>query len=878
MRNVDSPVAALQRLAVAVRGVVQGVGFRPFVYNAATRLQLTGWVRNEAAEVRIEAQGVPTALGEFLHQLQHHPPPQARVDAVESREIPPVDGEAAFEILASGGESAPRPTIPADMAICPECLAEIASPVERRYGYPFTNCTNCGPRWSIIESLPYDRPRTSMAAFEMCPACRAEYQNPADRRFHAQPIACPVCGPQVELLDAAGKRLAGKADALAAAARALLDGKILALEGLGGFQLLVDATDAEAVARLRRRKRRPDRPFAVMLGTLDAVRLHCRVSDEEAAVLQSHQAPIVLLRRISGQWPDVSGQWPVVSGQCETASGGIPNPQIPNPKSENLQISKSPNLQIAPAVAPGNPYLGVMLPYTPLHHLLLAAVGKPVVCTSGNLSDEPMAIDIADALKRLGEIADVFLTHDRPIVRPVDDSIVRVTANGRRILRRARGYAPLPIDVSVLAAAAPTVLAVGGHLKNTVALALGEAQTPSPPAPLPKGEGTVLLPLSKGAGTFSLPLPKGEGSELPTLRAPRPTPLSVPVILGAHVGDLDSPLSVAVFRRAIDDLLGFFHAKPDVVACDLHPDYASTRHAEQLAARWGVPLVRVQHHHAHVAAVMAEHGLAGPVLGFAWDGTGYGPDGTVWGGEALVCQGADYRRAAHFRTFRLPGGESAIREPRRASLGLLFELLGDEARWHASTWFNAAELDGLMSMLARGVNSPLTSSLGRLFDAVAVLVGLPPTVSFEGQAAMSLEFAADEGVSESYPLNLSSEGDVAIIDWGPMLRELLADRAAGLGVARLAARFHDWLAEAAAAVALKVAEQKQLTPAELPVAISGGCFQNALLDRLMHERLSAAGFSVYTQHSTPPGDGGIALGQVFVALHSSLSLCERCRG
>jgi hydrogenase maturation protein HypF len=351
------------------------------------------------------------------------------------------------------------------------------------------------------------------------------------------------------------------------------------------------------------------------------------------------------------------------------------------------------------------------------------------------------------------------------------------------------------------------------------------------------------------------------------------------VVLGAHIGDLDSPLSVAVFRRAIDDLLGFFQSRPDVVACDLHPDYASTRHAERLAARWGVPLLRVQHHHAHVAAVMAEHGLAGPVLGFAWDGTGYGPDGTVWGGEALVCQGGDYRRAAHFRTFRLPGGDCAVREPRRAALGLLVELLGDEALRHASRWFNAAELDTLTTMLARNVNSPRTSSLGRLFDAVAAICGLPALVSFEGQAAMALEFAADESVSDNYPLDLRLSGDCTIIDWGAMLRELLADRAAGVGAARIAARFHNWLAEAAAAVALKVAEQMQLRPAELPIALGGGCFQNALLDRLLHERLSAAGFMVYTQQLTPPGDGGIALGQIFVAIHSPLSrLRERGRG
>ena len=490
---------------------------------------------------------------------------------------------------------------------------------------------------------------------------------------------------------------------------------------------------------------------------------------------------------------------------------------------------------IADAVAPGNPFLGVMLPYTPLHHLLVAAVGRPIVCTSGNLSEEPMAVATEEALQRLAPLADVFLTHDRPIVRPVDDSVARVGADGLQLLRRARGYTPLPID---LGRAGPTVLAVGGHLKNTVALAIGSQ-----------------------------------------------------VVLSAHVGDLDSPRAVEVHQAAIRDLLDFFQLRPELLACDLHPDYASTHHAESLAADWGVPLVRVQHHHAHLSACMAEHRLDGPVLGFSWDGTGYGGDGTVWGGEALVCQGAEFRRLAHLRTFPLPGGDRASREPRRSALGLLYEILGSRGLsrflWqdatkmglspsagpkYAAGWFTAGEAETLLAMLGRAVHSPRTSSLGRLFDAVAAICGLPAVVHFEGHAAMRLEFAAEPDWSEAYPLPVS-DGDPAIIDWEPLLRAVLADRAAGASVGRVSARFHNALAEVAVVLACR---------AGLPdVALSGGCFQNARLAEQIRRRLLDAGFRVHAHRQVPPNDGGIALGQIAVAraraavsvvLHSSGTL------
>ena len=755
-----------RRLAIEVRGVVQGVGFRPFVYNAARKGGLAGWVLNQADTVRIEVQGEPGALEAFCEALRNAHPPQARVDWLDVRETAcQVEADGTFEIRTSTGEAPPRPVIPADLATCAECLEEIQSAGQRRYDYPFTNCTNCGPRWSIIEALPYDRARTTMAAFRMCSDCRAEYGDPTDRRFHAQPIACPKCGPQLQLLDWRGAEIAVRNQALEQAAGAVLAGKIVAVRGLGGFQLVADATNADAVARLRRRKRRPHKPLAIMLASVDEVRRRCEVSQGEAAALSSHQAPILLLRRVEG--------------------------------SDALA-------DVAEDVAPGNPYLGVMLPYTPLHHLLMRGVGRPIVCTSGNVSEEPMAVTTEEAVRRLGAIAEVFLVHDRPIARPVDDSVARVTSAGLQLLRRARGYAPLPIDLGF---EVPTVLAAGGHLKNTVALGIGRQ-----------------------------------------------------AILGSHVGDLESALSVAVHERAVDDLVDFFRVVPEGIACDLHPDYASTRHAERLADRWDVPLVRVQHHHAHVAACMAEHRLEGPVLGLAWDGTGYGPDGTVWGGEALECDGPELRRVAHLRTFALPGGDQAVREPRRSALGLLFEIFGREAAELARDWFTQQELDTLTVLLGRSFRSPRTSSMGRLFDAVAVLCGLPTRISFEGQAAMALEFAADWEPREAYPLPLSETTPLAA-DWEPLVRAVLSDRDAGESVGRISARFHNALADLAVAIARRWGGSE--------VVLSGGCFQNALLTERVGARLLESGFKVYTHLEVPPGDGGIALGQLWIAARRS---------
>ena len=796
------------------------MGFRPFVYNSARAKGLCGWVLNEADLVRMEVQGERAALDEFVDVLRSAHPPQARIDEIDIREVPcEKDCPPAFEIRASLNQSAPQPTIPADLATCAQCLAEIRDPTQRRHGYPFTNCTNCGPRWSIIEQLPYDRARTSMAGFEMCPACRAEYENPADRRFHAQPIACPKCGPHLELLYSSGTYIARAEEAIGIAADIVLENCVLAIRGLGGFQLVVDATSAEAVALLRQRKRRPDRPFALMVATLDEVRRHCEVSEEEAAMLASHRAPIVLLKKLK-------------------TAGPHPNPL----RAPTEGWSGEGTHEIVEGVAPGNPYLGVMLPYTPLHHLLSAAIGRPIVCTSGNLSEDPMAISTDEAIARLGSIADVILTHDRPIVRPVDDSIVRLDATGLQVLRRARGFAPLPIRLSIKGTVpfssagksgqSPTILAVGGHLKNTVALCLGRVH--------------------------EMHQDTNEVTGKETDEAVRCTHPTAQVVMSPHIGDLDNILSVQVFQRAIKDLVDFFAVKPDAVACDMHPDYASTREAESLAAKWRVPLLRVQHHHAHAAAVMAEHGLTGPVLALTWDGTGYGLDGTIWGGETLRCEGSQFSRVEHLRTFALPGGDKAVHEPRRSALGLLYEILGNEAGRFAAIWFNQQESGAIMRMLSQGINCPRTSSMGRLFDAIAALCGWPGAISFEGQAAMALEFAANDDEDSAYPIALCrGENQVLVADWEPMLRAILADLVTKTPVGIISARFHNALAE----LAQEIAEYFGINA----IVLSGGCFQNALLGKLVYKRLHKAGFAVYSHKETPPGDGGIALGQIYVA-------------
>jgi hydrogenase maturation protein HypF len=753
----------MTRLAITVRGIVQGVGFRPFVYNAAMSQGLSGWVINESDCVRIEIEGPAEKVQRFMDILRHQPPPQASIDQIDAEPIKRVGTPASdvtpFEIRESTAAARRRPTIPADLVTCRDCRAEITSAEERRYHYPFTNCTNCGPRWSIITGLPYDRPRTSMSPFKMCTACQREYEDPADRRFHAQPIACPECGPTLQLINPTGVDQARGSEALQAAAKAVQDGAILALKGLGGFQLVVDATNDSAVRRLRQRKHRPVKPFAIMLPDPQTTARYCQLSEFERAQLTSPQGPIMLLRR----------------------------------KDEPTGLS------LASAVAPGNPQLGVMLPNTPLHALLLAHVERPIICTSGNRAEEPMATEVSEVLARLADIADLILTHDRPIVRPVDDSVCREVDGSLQILRRARGYAPVAIR---LAESAPCILAVGGHLKNTVALSIGDQ-----------------------------------------------------VVVGSHVGDLDNTLSLDVHRRAIADLVGFFEATPEWIACDMHPDYASTQYAAQLARRWNTPLVHIQHHHAHVLSAMAEHQLEGPVLGLAWDGTGYGPDRTIWGGEAILVAGAQWERVAHLRPFLLPGGDRAAREPRRSALGLLHAVGSPQLADLARSWFSDMELATLCAALERPGLFPLTSSMGRLFDGVAALCGLGATASFEGQAAMALEFATADDASGRYELPLQDE----VANWQPMVEQVVCDRSRGVPVSHIAARFHNSLTHLALQISQRVGCPQ--------VVLTGGCFQNHLLAERTRATLSEAGFEVYTQQMVPPGDGGLSLGQVLGSVY-----------
>ncbi|MBI5394357.1 MAG: carbamoyltransferase HypF [Verrucomicrobia bacterium] len=747
----------MHRLRITIRGAVQGVGFRPFVYRLATELGLVGWVNNTTQGVVIEVEGVRHELENFLLRLDPEKPPRAFVQSLEWSFLDPV-GYAHFEIRESDAAGAKTALILPDFAICPDCLRDIRDPANRRYRYPFTNCTHCGPRFSIIEALPYDRANTTMKAFHMCDACRAEYDDPRDRRFHAQPNACPQCGPQLELWNAAGKPLRARHEALRAAADAVRAGEIVAVKGLGGFHLIVDARSEVAVARLRWRKHREEKPLALMVPSLEAVRAHCEVCELEERLLASPESPIVLLRR---RGPD-----------------------------------------IAPTVAPGNPYLGVMLPYTPLHYLLMEELGFPVVATSGNLSDEPICTDEREALKRLAGIADLFLVHNRPIARHVDDSIVRVLMGRELVLRRARGYAPLPVH---LAAPAPPLLAVGAHLKNTVALASGQD-----------------------------------------------------VFISQHIGDLETAEAFAAFRRVVEDFERLDEVRPVAIACDAHPEYLSSKYA----AGRGLRTVSVQHHFAHVLSCMAENELEEPVLGVAWDGTGYGLDGTIWGGEFLHATAGGFTRAAHLRTFRLPGGDEAVKRPRRTALGLLYEIYGEavfEMRDLPPVAACASEEAGLLrTMLQRGLNAPRTSSAGRLFDAVAAIAGLRQEVKFEGQAAMELEFALDGAETDAvYEFGFVDEGGPLVVDWAPMVRGIVSDARESTPIGLISAKFHNTLAECVAAVARRLGEER--------VVLTGGCFQNRYLTERTVRRLRENQFRPYWHQRVPPNDGGIALGQLVAA-------------
>ncbi len=765
--NVPPSAPRIERVAITLRGAVQGVGFRPFVYRLARELELSGWVSNTPAGVLIEAEGEAGHLGAFLHRLREDKPAHASIRSFESTSRA-AEGSAGFTIVPSSCGGAATAEVSPDLAVCPECMNDVLDPSNRRYRYPFTNCTYCGPRFTIIESLPYDRLRTTMKTFPMCRRCREEFEDPSNRRFHAQPIACPECGPQLELWTHAGAAVGRGDEALLAAAAELRSGRIVAVKGLGGFHLLADARKEEAVLRLRRNKRREEKPFAVLFPDVASVRLACRLSIAEEALLVSSAAPIVLLRRRAATDPAASG--------------------------------------VCAAAAPGNPTLGALLPYTPLHHLLMRELGFPVIATSGNLSEEPICTDEREAVRRLSGIADMFLVHDRPVRRHCDDSVARIVDDSVMLLRRARGYAPVPIRL-----ASPSerrILAVGAHQKNTVALLTA-------------------------AGA----------------------------VLSQHIGDLSTPQAYAAFEDAVESVQNLYPGKNGEIACDLHPGYLSTAYARQ----HGVRVRTVQHHYAHVASCMAEHQLTGTVLGVAWDGTGYGPDGTVWGGEFLLTGGGTYRRAATFRTFPLPGGETAIREPRRSALGLLYEMYGDEAFRRTELAplrsFTDPELHLLQQAVTRSIQSPRTSSVGRLFDAAASLLGIAQTAGFEGQAAMMLESAAgEEPTDEMYPFRIAARpyGGCIVIDWAPMIAGMLGDLADGTAVGIVSGKFHSTLAGIIVETATEIGEKR--------VVLTGGCFQNVRLLELAIRRLRKGGFLPYWHHEVPPNDGGIALGQLYACL------------
>jgi hydrogenase maturation protein HypF len=753
-------VPSIVREQLRVRGAVQGVGFRPFVYRLATGLGLSGWVENTAEGVRIEVEGPAAFVESFGRRVTAEAPPNAAVQSVDVARVE-VGGPAGFAIRSSDGGGTVSTVVLPDLAMCAACRKELEDPRDRRFRYPFINCTDCGPRYSIILGLPYDRDRTTMRRFTMCAACRSEYEDPGSRRFHAEPIACPGCGPRAALWDADGAVVAVEDAAVRRAAEALAAGQVVAVKGLGGFHLLVDARSRAAVGELRRRKRREAKPLAVMVGDgIEAAR-YAEVGVAERALLESAQAPIVLL--------------------------------TPRPS------------DLAPDVAPDCATVGLMMPYTPLHRLLLAECAFPVVATSGNAAEEPICIDECEAVRRLRGIADVFLVHDRPIARYVDDSVARVMGGMPTLLRRARGYAPLPLAAID---GKRTVLGVGAHVKSSVALSVGGAVVGSP-----------------------------------------------------HVGDLSTVAARDGFERTIATLSGLYARRPDTIACDEHPDYASTRWAEAQMT----PCVHVQHHYAHVLAGMADNGLAPPVLGIAWDGSGYGTDRTLWGGEALQVGERGFKRVAWIRPFPLPGGERAIVEPRRSAVGVLWEMerrgliVGDDP---AQDLARAAELSAWRRMLALGINCPQTSSAGRLFDAVAALVGLRRTAQFEGQAAMALEAAlhGDPGAGDeryAFWLDRTASGGL-VLDWAPMILGVRRDVRRGEPVGRISTRVHNTLIEMMVAAAWR---------AEVPrVVLTGGCFQNRYLTERAIARLREEGFEPYWHHRIPPNDGGIAVGQVLAAV------------
>ena len=792
--SIKKPLASdpTVRRRIRVRGIVQGVGFRPTVYRLATERGLGGWVLNDAEGVLIELEGPASRIDDFLASLRDHPPPLAEITAIESSNAAPC-GETTFGIGPSAG-GAKTALVSPDMAICPDCLREMTDPRDRRHRYPFINCTNCGPRYSIIIDIPYDRPKTTMRAFTMCPPCRREYEDPADRRFHAQPNACPACGPRLALHDAQGAAL--ECDDPARAAReALLAGRIVAIKGLTGFHLAVDARSDPGVRDLRRRKGRDQKAFAMMGASIDSIARRAVVGEAERALLESRERPIVLLGKRTGH-------------------------------------------DLSPLVAPASPYFGFMLPYAPLHYLLFEGDFPPMVMTSGNLSEEPICREDQEAVTRLAGIADLYLMHNRPIHTVCDDSVMMVQRGRPLMLRRGRGLAPRPLALPL--ESPEPILAVGPELKNAVCLVRGRE-----------------------------------------------------AFVSQHIGDLKNALAAGYFEATIDKIERLLEVRPQIIAHDLHPGYLSTCYARRRGAeiQGGVRLIGVQHHHAHVAAVMAENNLAGELLGLAMDGTGYGPDGTIWGGEVLRASAAHFERLGHLAYVPLPGGDAAIEHPVRIAWAFLVQAYGlqEALRRRVGRVAGAAERDLHLwaEMIAKGVNSPPACGLGRLFDAASVLAGVCSDNSYEGQPAVELEGAA-EGQPDNIPpyefgiidaVDVASAGSAAsrrrarsvgegaavpqgwVIDTLPLIRGLVADVEAGRNRAETSARFHATVAAMFLAAARRAREESGLGR----IALGGGCFANHRLVRTLAPALEAEGFQVYVHREVPPGDGGVALGQAYVA-------------
>jgi len=760
------------RLAkINVRGVVQGVGFRPFVYRLAREHNLKGWVRNTSGNVEIEVEGDAESLENFLGNLETQAPPMARIEKVKATFYPP-KGYTEFEIRESLSQEGKYQLVSPDIATCEDCKRELFSPTDRRFRHPFTNCTNCGPRFTIIEDIPYDRPKTTMRQFEMCPECQQEYDNPSDRRFHAQPNACPKCGPSLELVDSNGNPIEAD-DAIKAASDLLKAGKIVAIRGLGGFQLACDATNEAAINLLRTRKRRPAKPLAVMAGNLEEVENHCFVSPEERKLLQSPECPIVLLR------------W------------------------------KHSSSSISPAVAPNLKYLGVMLPYTPLHHILLRETGIPLVMTSGNLSEEPIAKDNDEALRRLRGIADYFLLHNRDIYARYDDSVYMVE-DAPQAIRRARGYAPYPI---FLPFKAKPILACGAELKNTFCLTKDEH-----------------------------------------------------AFLSQHIGDMENEETLDHFENTIGLYKKLFRIEPEIVAYDMHPEYLSTKYALKLSEERGLKSIPVQHHHAHIVSCLVENRVKGPVIGVAFDGTGYGTDGTIWGGEFLLADYHRCQRVGHLEYVPLLGGVAAINKPYRMALSYLYTLLGEDFSVEGLpiSKVNSAELDIIKQQLKRRVNSPLTSSAGRLFDAVAALAGVRGEIDYEAQAGIELEMLAPDESGEfeekSYPFSIIKDQAIKVIKLAELISTIVQDIRNQVPTPIISLKFHNTMAKIIAEMCKTIARESGINK----VALSGGVFQNRLLQKLAVSALHKDGFTVLTHHLVPCNDGGISLGQAVIANFSRI--------